>query len=101
VKGGLLLDVVVTQSAAILELLSSKDKTLLIRGDSFLVLDLSLDIIDSVAGLDIESDGLSGESFYENLRRNVVQKLREKAGLDDDSERSRNRWASLLPSMGC
>jgi ribose/xylose/arabinose/galactoside ABC-type transport system permease subunit len=34
VQGGLLLDVVVGQSAAILKLLTSKDKTLLIRGNS-------------------------------------------------------------------
>ena len=34
VQGGLLLDVVVGQGAAILKLLTSKDKTLLIRGDS-------------------------------------------------------------------
>jgi len=34
VQGGLLLDVVVLQGAAILELLASKDKTLLVRRDS-------------------------------------------------------------------
>jgi hypothetical protein len=38
VKGGLFLDVVVRQSPAILELLASKDQTLLIRRNSFLVL---------------------------------------------------------------
>ena len=37
-KGGLLLDVVVAQRAAILKLLSGKDQALLIWGDSFLVL---------------------------------------------------------------
>ncbi len=40
-ESGLLLDVVVRKSAAILKLLSSEDKSLLIWGDSFLVLDLS------------------------------------------------------------
>ena len=39
-EGGLLLDVVVRESAAIFELLSSEDKSLLIRWNSFLVLDL-------------------------------------------------------------
>jgi len=67
VKGGLLLDVVVGQSAAILELLSSEDESLLIGRDAFLVLDLSLDVLDGVAGLDIESDSLSGEGLDENL----------------------------------
>jgi len=34
VKGGLLLDVVVREGAAILELLAREDKTLLVRGDA-------------------------------------------------------------------
>ena len=59
VKSGLLLDVVVGKSAAILELLSGKDKTLLIRGDSFLILDLGLDIVNGVRRLNIKRDGLA------------------------------------------
>ena len=34
VEGGLLLDVVVSQGAAILQLLASKDQALLVRGDA-------------------------------------------------------------------
>jgi len=34
------------QSATILELLASEDETLLIRGDSLLVLDLGLDVVN-------------------------------------------------------
>ena len=37
-EGGLLLDVVVGQSAAILQLLAGEDETLLIRGDALLIL---------------------------------------------------------------
>jgi hypothetical protein len=37
VKGGLLLDVVVRKSTAVLELLASEDQTLLVRGNSLLV----------------------------------------------------------------
>ena len=48
VKGGLLLDVVVRQGTAILELLASKDQPLLVWGDAFLVLDLGLDILYGV-----------------------------------------------------
>jgi len=40
VEGRLLLDVVVRKSAAILELLSSEDQSLLIGGDALLILDL-------------------------------------------------------------
>ena len=42
----LLLDVVVGESATVLELLSSEDQTLLIGRDTFLVLDLGLDILN-------------------------------------------------------
>ena len=59
VEGGLLLDVVVTQSAAIFQLLSSKDKTLLIRRDSLLVLDLGLHIVDGVGWLYIQGNCLT------------------------------------------
>ena len=59
VKSGLLLDVVVRKSAAILELLSSENKTLLIRRDSFLILDLSLYVVDGVGRLNIECNGLT------------------------------------------
>merc|ERR1712223_2345925 len=45
VESGLLLDVVVRQSAAILELLASKDQTLLIWGNALLILNFGLDIL--------------------------------------------------------
>ncbi len=47
-EGGLLLNVVVTQGAAILELLAGEDESLLILGDALLVLNLGLDILDCV-----------------------------------------------------
>jgi len=59
VEGGLLLDVVVRKSAAILELLSGEDQTLLVRGNALLVLDLGLDIVNGIRALDLESDGLA------------------------------------------
>jgi len=43
-----LLDVVVAQGSAILELLSGENQSLLIGRDSFLVLDLGLDVVDGV-----------------------------------------------------
>merc|ERR550525_867954 len=67
VEGGLLLDVVVRQSPAILQLLASKDQPLLIRRNSFLVLDLGLDILDGVTGLDLKGDGLTREGLDEDL----------------------------------
>jgi len=67
VQRRLLLDVVVRQSTAIFQLLASEDQTLLIRRDSFLVLDLGLDILDGVRGFDLESDGLAREGLHEDL----------------------------------
>ena len=73
VEGRLLLDVVVRESAAVLELLAGEDETLLIGGDALLVLDLGLDVVNGVRGLDIEGDGLARESLDENLHgSNVV-----------------------------
>jgi len=48
VESRLLLNVVVTQSAAVFELLSGKDEALLVWGDAFLVLNLSFDILNGV-----------------------------------------------------
>jgi hypothetical protein len=59
VEGRLLLDIVIREGAAVLQLLAREDQTLLIRGDTLLVLDLLLNVINSVTGLDIESDGLA------------------------------------------
>lgn len=77
VQSGLLLDVVVGKSASILQLLAGKDQTLLIWWDSLFVLDLSLDILDGVRGLDLQGDGLAGESFHEDLHfENVAASAR-------------------------
>merc|ERR1719343_1882236 len=67
VESRLLLNVVVRESSAILELLAGEDKSLLIRGDALLVLDLSLHVLDSIAGLNIKSDSLTSEGLYEDL----------------------------------
>ena len=85
-KGRLLLDVVVAEGAAVLKLLARENQALLVRGDSsrptmsghvqcadekmyapLLVLDLSLDIVDSVRRLDLKGDSLAREGLYENL----------------------------------
>ena len=48
VQSRFLLDVVVSKRAAVFQLLTSKDQTLLVRGYAFLVLDLLLDVLDGV-----------------------------------------------------
>ena len=85
-EGGLLLDVVVAERAAVLELLAREDQALLVGGDAendvdqdntfgsdglhyapLLVLDLDLDIVDGVRGLNLEGDGFAREGLYEIL----------------------------------
>jgi len=63
----LLLDVVVSQSSAVFELLSGKDQSLLIGRDTFLILNLGLNVLDRVRRLDVKSDGLASESLDEDL----------------------------------
>merc|ERR1712062_254056 len=63
----LLLDVVVGESSSVLQLLASEDQPLLIWGDSLLVLDLGLDVLDGVGGFDLEGAGLASQSLDEDL----------------------------------
>ncbi|CAK9782589.1 unnamed protein product [Cutaneotrichosporon oleaginosum] len=71
VEGRLLLDVWVRKGAAVLELLAGEDETLLVGGDALLVLDLGLDVVDRVGGLDLEGDGLARQSLDEDLHLEV------------------------------
>jgi hypothetical protein len=70
-SGSYLLDVVVAQSAAILELLAGEDQALLVRGDALLVLDLGLDVVDGVARLDIEGNGLTRQGLDETISHRI------------------------------
>jgi len=67
VEGALLLDVVVSKRAPVLELLASEDEPLLVRGDTLFVLDLGLDIINGVRRLHLKGDGLAGEGLNKDL----------------------------------
>ncbi len=60
-----LLDVVVAQGAAILELFAREDEALLVGGDAFFVLDLGFDVVDCVGGFDFEGDGFAREGLDE------------------------------------
>ena len=62
-----LLDVVIRQGAAVLQLLPGEDQALLVRRDALLILDLGLDVVDAIAGLDLQRDSLTGERFDEDL----------------------------------
>eukprot|EP00418_Pyrodinium_bahamense_P088966 CAMPEP_0179038816 /NCGR_PEP_ID=MMETSP0796-20121207/14828_1 /TAXON_ID=73915 /ORGANISM="Pyrodinium bahamense, Strain pbaha01" /LENGTH=90 /DNA_ID=CAMNT_0020735145 /DNA_START=292 /DNA_END=562 /DNA_ORIENTATION=- len=72
---GLLLDVIVAEGAAVLQLLSGEDQALLVWRDALLVLDLSLHIVDGVRGLHVESDGLARQGLHEDLHRHSPARL--------------------------
>jgi len=80
-EGGLLLDVVIRQSPAIFQLLSSEDQPLLIRGDSLLVLNLCLHIFDGVGRLNLKGDGLTGQGLDEDLHASSQSQNQVESGL--------------------
>ena len=80
-EGRLLLDVVVRKSAAVLELLTSEDEALLIRGDALLVLNLGLHVVDGVRGLDLKGNGLTSEGLNEDLHTTAETKDEMESGL--------------------
>merc|ERR1712227_538214 len=66
-QGTLLLDVVIGEGSSIFQLLSSKDQSLLILRNSFLVLDLGLDILNGVRWFNLKGDGLASQCLDEDL----------------------------------
>jgi hypothetical protein len=64
---GFLLDVIIRKGSVVFKLLSGEDKSLLIWGDSFLVLDFSFNVVNGICWFNIKSDCLSSESFHEDL----------------------------------
>jgi len=81
VEGGLLLNVVVGEGPSVLELLASKDETLLVRGDTLLILDLRLDTLNSVRGLDLQGDSLASKRLHEDLHSTTEAEHQVEGGL--------------------
>ena len=82
---GLLLDVVVRKCTAIHKLLARKDQPLLVLRNSFFVLDLCLDVVNSVRCHDVQGDGLACEVFDKELHRPWTD-----GDYDDDEESVNN-----------
>merc|ERR1719362_16053 len=81
VKGGLLLDVVIRKGATLLQLLSGKNEALLIWRDALLVLDLGLDVVNCVGGLDIQSDCLACQRLDKDLHASTQAQHQVQRGL--------------------
>ena len=79
-KCGFLLDVVVTKSAAVFKLFTSKNQPLLIWGDSFFILDFCFHVLNSIAGLNFQCDCLSCESLDKDLHTTTKTKDQMECG---------------------
>merc|ERR1711962_1883210 len=80
-EGGLLLDVVVRQSPAVLQLFTSKDQPLLVWGDALLVLNLGFEVLNSVRWLNLEGDRFTGQGLHEDLHTSYQPQDKVKGGL--------------------
>merc|ERR1719272_135629 len=80
-ESGLLLDVVVLEGSAVFELLSGEDESLLVWGNSLLILDLGLDGFDGIGLLNLEGDGLTGEGLDEDLHSSSKSQDEMEGGL--------------------
>merc|ERR1711962_601046 len=80
-ESGLLLDVVVRESPAILQLFTSKNQSLLVWRDALLVLNLCLDVLNSVRRLHLEGDGFTGQGLDEDLHTSSQPQYKVKGGL--------------------
>ena len=67
VESGLLLNVVIRKSTPVFELFACEDESLLVRGNTLLILNLLFHRINRIGGLHLESDGLTGECLDKNL----------------------------------
>merc|ERR1711990_972521 len=66
-EGRLFLDVVVSEGSSVLKLFSGEDESLLIGRDTFLILDLGLDILDGIRWLNVKSDSFTSQGLDEDL----------------------------------
>lgn len=62
-QGRLLLNVIISKSTTIFQLFARKDQPLLVGRNTFLILDLSLNIINSIRALNLKSDCFSSQSL--------------------------------------
>lgn len=66
-EGALLLDIVVGQSAAVLQLFSGEDEALLVLRNAFFFFNLALHIFHRIRTLYFQCHGFSGKGFHKDL----------------------------------
>lgn len=109
---GFLLNIVIRQGAAVLELLSGEDETLLIGRDSLLILNFGLDIVDGVTGLYIQRDGLACRFWLRTeqdskyaMRHHTMKHIHQRIGqglkCDDMSVFDGHKWDCVFVLGHC
>merc|ERR1719378_1552076 len=73
VESGFLLDIVVRKRTSIFQLFTREDQPLLLRWNSFLVLNLRLHVGDRIIWLDVQGDSLTREGLDEDLHGSSSQ----------------------------
>lgn len=87
----LLLDVVVAERTAVLQLLTREDKTLLVRRNTLLVLNLRLDILNRVRRFHLEGDRLARQGLDEHLHgEQLTKQCVASLQLDDKCKEARS-----------
>ena len=70
---GLLLNVVVSNSASVIKLLACKDEALLICWDTLASVNLGLHALDGLSGLNVNGDGLASKCLDEHLHGTTAE----------------------------
>ena len=91
----LFLDIVVGERSSVLQLLSRKDETLLVRGDSFLVLDLRFHVFDSVRSFHLQRDRFSYKQEDEKECRSARTYEEKRRKIQHRLIQSINQWQKL------
>merc|ERR1719489_524714 len=79
VKSRFLLDIVVRKGSSIFQLLTSKDKPLLIGRDTFLILNFSLHIFNRVRSFNLKGNSLASKGLHKNLHTTTESKNQMKS----------------------
>merc|ERR1711937_930642 len=73
-----LLDIIICKSSTIFQLLTSENQTLLIRRNTFLVLDFLLYILNGITGFNIQSNSFTSQCLHKNLHTTTTSKSKDK-----------------------
>merc|ERR1719384_950277 len=73
-----LLDIVIGKSSTIFQLLTSENQTLLVRRNTFLILNFLLDILNGVTRFNIQSNSFTSQCLDENLHTTTTSKSKDK-----------------------